>query len=119
MSIQMTGRQSRRGPLQSALRRGRELREQVETLFQESKTVKALDSEKKKSLNERCLELKKSVDENTLTLQNLKKSDEPAPVGNYNQRKEEEEKQLFELSQQLEKLAAVLNQDNVVKDSRI
>uniref|UniRef100_A0A670Y7Y6 Nephrocystin-1 n=1 Tax=Pseudonaja textilis TaxID=8673 RepID=A0A670Y7Y6_PSETE len=31
---------------------------------------------------------------------------EPAPVGNYNQRKEEEEKQLFELSQQLEKLAA-------------
>ncbi|ETE60404.1 Nephrocystin-1, partial [Ophiophagus hannah] len=60
----------------------------------------------------RCLELKKSVDENTLTLQNLKKSDEPAPVGNYNQRKEEEEKQLFELSQQLEKLATVLNQDN-------
>ncbi|XP_058021063.1 nephrocystin-1 isoform X2 [Ahaetulla prasina] len=117
MSIQMTGRRSRRAPLQSALRRGRELREQVETLLQESKTVKALDSEKRKSLSERCLELKKSVDENTLTLQNLKKSDEPAPVGNYNQRKEEEEKQLFELSQQLEKLAAVLNQDSVVKDS--
>ncbi|KAL7987269.1 hypothetical protein Chor_006188 [Crotalus horridus] len=74
MSIQMPSRRSRRGPLQSALRRGRELREQ---------------------------------------------SDEPAPVGNYNQRKEEEEKQLFKLSQQLEKLAAVLNQDNVVKDSNM
>ncbi|XP_039176824.1 nephrocystin-1 isoform X2 [Crotalus tigris] len=119
MSIQMPSRRSRRGPLQSALRRGRELREQVGTLLQESKTVKALDSEKKKSLNERCSALKKSVDENALTLQNLKKSDEPAPVGNYNQRKEEEEKQLFKLSQQLEKLAAVLNQDNVVKDSNM
>ncbi|KAK9412137.1 nephrocystin-1 [Crotalus adamanteus] len=115
----MPSRRSRRGPLQSALRRGRELREQVGTLLQESKTVKALDSEKKKSLNERCSALKKSVDENALTLQNLKKSDEPAPVGNYNQRKEEEEKQLFKLSQQLEKLAAVLNQDSVVKDSNM
>ncbi|KAM3854020.1 nephrocystin-1 isoform 1-T1 [Vipera latastei] len=119
MSIQMPGRRSRRGPLQSALSRGRELREQVETLLQESKTVKALDSEKKKSLSERCLELKKSVDENALKLQNLKKSDEPAPVGNYNQRKEEEEKQLLKLSQQLKKIAAVLNQDNVVKDSNM
>ncbi|XP_025019990.1 nephrocystin-1 isoform X1 [Python bivittatus] len=113
----MTGRPSRRGPLQSALRRGRELREQVGTLLQESKAVKALDSEKKKSLSERCLELKKSVDENAFALQNLKKSDEPAPVGNYNQRKEEEEKQLLKLSQQLEKLAAILNRENVTKDS--
>ncbi|XP_063158185.1 nephrocystin-1 isoform X2 [Candoia aspera] len=113
----MTSRPSRRGPLQSALRRGRELREQVGTLLQESKAVKALDSEKKKSLSERCLELKKSVDENTFALQNLKKSDEPAPVGNYNERKEEEEKQLLKLSQQLEKLAAILNRENVIKDS--
>ncbi|KAM6460969.1 nephrocystin-1 isoform 2-T2 [Liasis olivaceus] len=113
----MTGRPSRRGPLQSALRRGRELREQVGTLLQESKAVKALDSEKKKSLSERCLELKKSVDENAFAFQNLKKSDEPAPVGNYNQRKEEEEKQLLKLSQQLEKLAAILNRENVTKDS--
>ncbi|PKU34382.1 nephrocystin-1 [Limosa lapponica baueri] len=40
-------------------------------------------------------------------------SDEPAPVGNYNQRKEEEEKLLLKLSQQLQKLVLVLDQDNV------
>uniref|UniRef100_A0A8C0FKA4 Nephrocystin 1 n=1 Tax=Bubo bubo TaxID=30461 RepID=A0A8C0FKA4_BUBBB len=39
--------------------------------------------------------------------------DEPAPVGNYNRRKEEEEKLLLNLSQQLQKLVLVLDQDNV------
>ncbi|KFV87442.1 Nephrocystin-1, partial [Struthio camelus australis] len=61
----------------------------------------------------RCMQLKKSVEENTNVLQNLKKADEPAPVGNYNQRKEEEAKLLQKLSQQLQKLALVLDQDNV------
>nr|XP_025966314.1 nephrocystin-1 [Dromaius novaehollandiae] len=59
------------------------------------------------------MELKKSVEENTNVLQNLKKADEPAPVGSYNQRKEEEEKLLQKLSQQLQKLALILDQDNV------
>uniref|UniRef100_A0A8C9NKU3 Nephrocystin 1 n=1 Tax=Serinus canaria TaxID=9135 RepID=A0A8C9NKU3_SERCA len=40
---------------------------------------------------------------------------EPAPVGNYSQRKEEEEKLLLRLSQQLQKLLLVLDQDNVTK----
>ncbi|NWH62447.1 NPHP1 protein, partial [Geococcyx californianus] len=40
-------------------------------------------------------------------------ADEPAPVGNYNQRKEEEEKLLLKLSQQLQKLVLVLTQDSV------
>uniref|UniRef100_A0A8C7EI68 Nephrocystin 1 n=1 Tax=Nothoprocta perdicaria TaxID=30464 RepID=A0A8C7EI68_NOTPE len=35
----------------------------------------------------------------------------PAPVGNYNQRKEEEEKLLQKLSQQLQKLSLILDQD--------
>ncbi|KFP61446.1 Nephrocystin-1, partial [Cariama cristata] len=61
----------------------------------------------------RCMQLKKLVDENTNALHNLKKADEPAPVGNYNQRKEEEEKLLLKLSQQLQKLVLVLDQDNV------
>ncbi|NXC46833.1 NPHP1 protein, partial [Penelope pileata] len=60
----------------------------------------------------RCLQLQKLVDENTDALHNLKKADEPAPVGNYNQRKEEEEKLLLKLSQQLQKLGRVLDQDN-------
>ncbi|NWY05345.1 NPHP1 protein, partial [Nothoprocta ornata] len=59
----------------------------------------------------RCIQLRKSVEENTNVLQNLKKADEPAPVGNYNQRKEEEEKLLQKLSQQLQKLSLILEQD--------
>uniref|UniRef100_A0A8C3XZK5 Nephrocystin 1 n=1 Tax=Catharus ustulatus TaxID=91951 RepID=A0A8C3XZK5_CATUS len=43
----------------------------------------------------------------------LCQADEPAPVGNYSQRKEEEEKLLLKLSQQLQKLLLVLDQDNV------
>lgn len=43
----------------------------------------------------------------------LSQADEPAPVGNYNLRKEEEEKLLLKLSQQLQKLILVLDQDNV------
>lgn len=43
-------------------------------------------------------------------------ADEPAPVGNYNQRKEEEEKELLKLTQQLQKLAAVFSHESVSKD---
>ncbi|XP_010177816.1 PREDICTED: nephrocystin-1, partial [Mesitornis unicolor] len=60
-----------------------------------------------------CTQLKKLVDENMNALHDLKKADEPAPVGNYNQRKEEEEKLLLKLSQQLQKLGLVLDQDNM------
>ncbi|XP_042301666.1 nephrocystin-1 isoform X2 [Sceloporus undulatus] len=115
----MAGRRGRTGPLQSVLRRSRELREQVSALLQESKEPGTQDSEKRKSLHQRCLELKKSVDENAFALQNLKKSDEPAPVGNYYQRKEEEEQELLKLSQQLEKLTAILSCENVIKGSNV
>uniref|UniRef100_A0A7M4F096 Nephrocystin 1 n=1 Tax=Crocodylus porosus TaxID=8502 RepID=A0A7M4F096_CROPO len=53
------------------------------------------------------------------TLKNLKKADEPAPVGNYNQRKEEEEKELLKLTQQLQKLAAVFSHESISKDYTI
>ncbi|XP_074844530.1 nephrocystin-1 isoform X2 [Carettochelys insculpta] len=104
-----------RSPLQEVQRRGRGLQQQVEELLAESKERGALDPAKRKYLFQRCIELKKSVDENASVLQNLKKTDEPAPVGNYNQRKEEEEKQLLKLSHQLQELAAVLSQDDVTK----
>ncbi|NXU91290.1 NPHP1 protein, partial [Xiphorhynchus elegans] len=64
----------------------------------------------------RCIQLRKLVEENTNALHALKKADEPAPVGNYSQRKEEEEKLLLKLSQQLQKLLLALDQDNVTKD---
>ncbi|KAM6272212.1 nephrocystin-1 isoform 3-T3 [Spheniscus humboldti] len=104
----MSGRRAR-GPLQQVRRRSRELQAQVEALRAESA---APAPGQRKALSRRCMQLKKLVDENTNALHNLKKSDEPAPVGNYDQRKEEEEKLLLKLSQQLQKLVLVLDQDN-------
>ncbi|XP_075564663.1 nephrocystin-1 isoform X2 [Pelecanus crispus] len=98
-----------RGPLQRLQRRSRELRAQVEALRAESA---AAAPGQRRALSRRCMQLKTLVDENTNALHNLKKADEPAPVGNYNQRKEEEEKLLLKLSQQLQNLVLVLDQDN-------
>ncbi|XP_074673683.1 nephrocystin-1 isoform X2 [Strix aluco] len=105
----MSGRRAR-GPLQRVQRCSRDLRAQVEALRAESA---APAPGQRKALSQRCMQLKKLVDENTDALHNLKKADEPAPVGNYNRRKEEEEKLLLKLSQQLQKLVLVLDQDNV------
>ncbi|XP_053918595.1 nephrocystin-1 isoform X2 [Cuculus canorus] len=109
----MSVRQAR-GPLQRVQRRSRELQEQVEALRAESA---APARGQREALRQRCVELKKLVEENTNALHDLKKADEPAPVGNYNQRKEEEEKLLLKLSQQLQKLVLVLNQANVTTNS--
>ncbi|NWT04099.1 NPHP1 protein, partial [Mionectes macconnelli] len=103
-----------RGPLQRVQRRSRELREQVDALRAES--AGAIPGQRK-ALWQRCIQLKKLVEENTSALHALKKADEPAPVGNYSQRKEEEEKLLLKLSQQLQKLLLVLDRDNVTKNS--
>ncbi|XP_064271572.1 nephrocystin-1 isoform X6 [Passer domesticus] len=108
----MAGRRAR-GPLQRVQRRSRELREQVEALRAESA---AAAPGQREPLRLRCTQLKELVEENTKALHALKKADEPAPVGNYSQRKEEEEKLLLRLSQQLQKLLLVLDQDNVTKN---
>lgn len=71
------------------------------------------------ALRQRCFQLQKLVDENINTLHSLKKADEPAPVGNYNQRKEEEEKLLLKLSQQLQKFCHILDQDNVATNDTV
>ncbi|XP_027509741.1 nephrocystin-1 isoform X3 [Corapipo altera] len=105
-----------RGPLQRVQRRSRELREQVDALRAESA---AATPGQREALRQRCIQLKKLVEENTSALHALKKADEPAPVGNYSQRKEEEEKLLLKLSQQLQKLLLVLGQDNVTKYYRV
>ncbi|NWS84089.1 NPHP1 protein, partial [Toxostoma redivivum] len=102
-----------RGPLQRVQRRSRELQGQVEALLAESA---AAAPGQREELRLRCTQLKKLVEENTNALHALKKADEPAPVGNYSQRKEEEEKLLLKLSQQLQKLLLGLDQDNVTKN---
>ncbi|NXD20002.1 NPHP1 protein, partial [Spelaeornis formosus] len=101
-----------RGPLQRVQRRSRELQAQVEALRTESAAPG-----QREALWLRCTQLKKLVEENRSALHALKKADEPAPVGNYSQRKEEEEKLLLKLSQELQKLL-VLDQGNVTKNYR-
>ncbi|NWS68454.1 NPHP1 protein, partial [Crotophaga sulcirostris] len=98
-----------RSPLQRVQRRSRELQAQVEALRAESAAPAPGQQE---ALVQRCKQLKMLVKENTNALHALKKADEPAPVGNYNQRKEEEEKLLLKLSQQLQELILALDQDN-------
>ncbi|XP_052535929.1 nephrocystin-1 isoform X3 [Tympanuchus pallidicinctus] len=111
----MTGRRVR-GPLQRVQRRSQELRAQVEALRVESASAAV---GRREALRQRCLQLQKLVDENTNTLHSLKKADEPAPVGNYNQRKEEEEKLLLKLSQQLQKLDRILDQGNAATNDTV
>ncbi|XP_071438364.1 nephrocystin-1 isoform X1 [Pithys albifrons albifrons] len=102
-----------RGPLQRVQRRSRELRDQVDALRADSE---AATPGQRELLRQRCIQLKKLVEENTNALHALKKADEPAPVGNYSQRKEEEEKLLLKLSQQLQKVLLALAQESVTKD---
>eukprot|EP00075_Anas_platyrhynchos_P019749 XP_027309002.1 nephrocystin-1 isoform X3 [Anas platyrhynchos] len=111
----MAGRRAR-SPLQRVQRRSRHLRDQVEALRAESA---AAGGGQRQALRQRCMQLQKLVDENTDALHNLKKADEPAPVGNYTQRKEEEEKLLLKLSQQLWKLGHVLDQDNAAANDTV
>ncbi|NXG09112.1 NPHP1 protein, partial [Sakesphorus luctuosus] len=105
-----------RGPLQRVQRRSRELREQVDALRAGSA---AATPGQREPLRQRCIQLKKLVEENTNALHALKKADEPAPVGNYSQRKEEEEKLLLKLSQQLQKVLLALDQESGTKDCTV
>ncbi|XP_015138847.1 nephrocystin-1 isoform X6 [Gallus gallus] len=111
----MTGRRAR-SPLQRVQRQSRELRAQVEALRGEGADAAV---GRRAALRQRCFQLQKLVDENINTLHSLKKADEPAPVGNYNQRKEEEEKLLLKLSQQLQKFCHILDQDNVATNDTV
>ncbi|XP_069436732.1 nephrocystin-1 isoform X10 [Ovis canadensis] len=64
---------------------------------------------------QRCIQLKQAIDENKNALQKLKKADEPAPVGNYYQKKEEEHNLLDKLTHQLQELAVSISRENVTE----
>uniref|UniRef100_A0A5F8G8L7 Nephrocystin-1 n=1 Tax=Monodelphis domestica TaxID=13616 RepID=A0A5F8G8L7_MONDO len=57
----------------------------------------------------------REIDENRKALKNLNKGDEPAPVGNYNQRKEDEENILEKLTKQLQELASTISGENITQ----
>ncbi|XP_063299730.1 nephrocystin-1 [Pelobates fuscus] len=106
-----------RGPLQNALRVTDDLKRQFDDLLRETLEKDVLEPAVKKEFYQRCVQLKNLVDKNKEALQKLKKSDEPAPVGSYEQQKEEEEGRLLKLSDQLQKLTLTLAQgDEEVRD---
>nr|XP_020732409.1 nephrocystin-1 isoform X2 [Odocoileus virginianus texanus] len=101
-----------RDPLQSLQRRSQELKQQVDGLLFESRLKGALEASKRRDMYQRCIQLKQAIDENKNALQKLKKADEPAPVGNYYQKKEEEHNLLDKLTHQLQELAVSISREN-------
>ncbi|XP_063774195.1 nephrocystin-1 [Pseudophryne corroboree] len=112
MSVRKT-----RGPLQNTVRVTDDLKRQIDDLLRETIEKDALEPAVRKDFYQRSVQLKNLVDANREALQKLKKTDEPAPVGNYDQRKEEEDRRLMQLSHQLQNLAKALAQgDGDLKD---
>ncbi|XP_059044397.1 nephrocystin-1 isoform X1 [Mustela lutreola] len=104
-----------RHPLQALQRRSQELKLQVDSLLSESRLKGVLDSSKRRDIYQRCVQLKQAIDENKNALQKLNKADEPAPVGNYNQKKEEEHNLLDKLTHQLQELAVSISRENITE----
>ncbi|KAM9727656.1 nephrocystin-1 [Menidia menidia] len=95
----------RRGPLQLIQREADEVKRQVDSLVK--------DVQSKVETNEeafrRCQELQISAEKTLKSLQKLTKADELAPVGNYDERKQEEERRLQNLLDSLNTLALELS----------
>ncbi|XP_004369484.1 nephrocystin-1 [Trichechus manatus latirostris] len=104
-----------RDPLQALRRRNQELKRQVDSLLSESQLKGALEASKRCDIYQRCIQLKRAIDENKNTLQKLSKADESAPVGNYSQRKEEERDLLDKLTHQLQELAVAISRESITE----
>ncbi|XP_078300867.1 nephrocystin-1 isoform X1 [Panthera onca] len=104
-----------RNPLQALQRRTQELKLQVDGLLSESQLKEALEASKRRDIYQRCIQLKQAIDENKDALQKLNKADEPAPIGNYNQKKEDEHSLLDKLTHQLQELAVSINRENITE----
>ncbi|XP_064227741.1 nephrocystin-1-like isoform X3 [Aotus nancymaae] len=87
----------------------------VDSLLSESQLKEALEPNKRQHIYQRCIQLKQAINENKNTLQKLSKADEPAPVANYNQRKEEEHNLLDKLTHQLQGLAVTISRGNITE----
>ncbi|XP_078300868.1 nephrocystin-1 isoform X2 [Panthera onca] len=105
-----------RNPLQALQRRTQELKLQVDGLLSESQLKEALEASKRRDIYQRCIQLKQAIDENKDALQKLNKADEPAPIGNYNQKKEDEHSLLDKLTHQLQELAVSINRENITEE---
>ncbi|XP_041865417.1 nephrocystin-1 [Melanotaenia boesemani] len=95
----------RRGPLQIVRREVDEVKRQVDRLVKDVQSKTGSNEEAFR----RYQELQISAEMTQKSLQKLTKADELAPVGNYDQRKQEEEKRLQNILERLNTLAVMLS----------
>ncbi|GAA6231433.1 nephrocystin-1 [Lates japonicus] len=95
----------RKGPLQLVQREVDETKKQVDSLV---KDVLSQGGSTEEAFR-RCQELQMSAEETLRTLKKLTKADELAPVGNYDQRKQEEERRLQNILERLNTLSLELS----------
>ncbi|XP_071370301.1 nephrocystin-1, partial [Centroberyx affinis] len=95
----------RKGPLQLVQRETDDIKRQVDSLVQDVQSRCGATEE----AFHRCQELQTSAQKTMGTLRKLTKADEPAPVGNYDQRKQEEERRLQGLMERLSSLSLELS----------
>ncbi|XP_062375418.1 nephrocystin-1 [Sardina pilchardus] len=91
----------RRGPLLNLQREADGLKTKLDGLVAD---VNQLNEHNRVDLRQRCSELLSAVEQTTQALKKLTKADEPAPVGNYELRKQEEETRLQDFHNQLRTL---------------
>uniref|UniRef100_A0AAY4BXI3 SH3 domain-containing protein n=1 Tax=Denticeps clupeoides TaxID=299321 RepID=A0AAY4BXI3_9TELE len=81
----------RKGPLQSLQRETDDVRKMVDALEHDAAQPSGRDEA---DALQRCAQLLSTVEDQLRTAEKLTKADEPAPVGNYERRKQEEEERL-------------------------
>ncbi|XP_056148020.1 nephrocystin-1 isoform X2 [Lampris incognitus] len=97
----------RKGPLQLVQRETDDIKRQVDSLLKDVQSSKGII--RTDEICQRCQDVQTSVQKAMGTLQKLTKADEPAPVGNYDQRKQEEERRLQGLMEKLNILSLELS----------
>ncbi|XP_022608672.1 nephrocystin-1 [Seriola dumerili] len=95
----------RKGPLQLVQREVDEIKKQVDSLV---KDVQSQGGSTEEAFR-RCQDLQMSAEKTLRTLMKLTKANEPAPVGNYDQRKQEEERRLQNILERLNTLSLELS----------
>ncbi|XP_078788629.1 nephrocystin-1 isoform X2 [Oryzias latipes] len=103
----------RRGPLQLVQREVDELKKQVDNLVKDVQSKVGSNEEAFR----RCQDLQMSAEKTLKTLQKLTKAEEPAPVGNYDQRKQEEERRLQKIVERLNDLSLDLSPPGPSRDT--
>ncbi|KAK1906026.1 Nephrocystin-1 [Dissostichus eleginoides] len=95
----------RKGPLQLVQREVDEIKKQVDSLVKDVESGNGYTEEAFR----RCQELQMSAEKTQRTLMKLTKADELAPVGNYDQRKQEEERRLQDILERVTTLSLELS----------